>query len=87
MKKVYIKPQICFESFSLSTNIAGGCDFPFTGAAQDICAIPDGNGLGMGVFNPSVAGSECIIPGNDDSEMYNGFCYHVPSKNNQLFAS
>lgn len=87
MKKIYTKPEIYFESFSLSTNIANDCDAPFTLAAKDICAIPDANGVqGMGIFNMTVAGSNCGVHG-EGNEMYNGFCYHIPTDSNMLFNS
>ena len=84
MKKTYMKPEIYFESFTLSTNIAANCDHPFDLQAQFVCAIPDSNGQGMGIFDPNRGGG-CVIPGSD--EMYNGFCYHVPTENNMLFNS
>ena len=87
MKKIYTKPQIYFESFSLSTNIASDCDVPFALAAKDICAIPDASGLPeMGIFNLTVAGTQCGVHG-DGNEEYNGFCYHVPVETNNLFNS
>ena len=87
MKKAYIQPQIIFENFSVSTNIASDCEVPFNLAAKDICAIPDANGLpGMGIFNVTVAGTLCGVNGTGN-EVYNGFCYHVPTETNNLFNS
>ena len=86
MKKIYEKPEIYFESFSLSTNIASDCEVPFTLVGKDVCAIPDANGLNMGIFNASAAGSNCVIPGTGN-ETYNGFCYHVPTASSNLFSS
>ena len=85
MKKNYSKPVIAFESFSLSQSIAANCENPFTLAAQDVCGIPDANGLGMNIFNPNTGGS-CVIDGSGN-ETYNGFCYHVPTETNNLFNS
>ena len=84
MKKAYSKPEIIFENFSLSTNIAGNCEEIFT-FTRETCSIPDENGLGMDLFN-TVAGSSCNIQVGDDT-LYNGFCYHVPTENNNLFTS
>ena len=41
MKKTYIKPQIAYESFQLSTSIATGCALLSTSAAQYICPVED----------------------------------------------
>lgn len=77
MKKMYSKPEIFFENFSLSTNIAGNCNHPFRGFAQFVCGIPDSNGLGMNIFDPNAAGSTCAIPGDGMDDTYDGFCYHI----------
>ena len=86
MKKEYTKPQIIIENFTLSTNLAADCEQPFNLQAQNICGIPDENGLGMSIFAAGVQGSDCKIPGNDEAK-YDGFCYHVPTENNNLFNS
>ena len=75
MKKIYTKPEIFFENFSLSTNIAGNCNQTFGLLAQFVCAIPDANGMGMGVFGMSYPGNNCLIEGTGNEE-YNGLCYH-----------
>ena len=41
MKKTYVKPQIAYESFQLSTSIAAGCALLSTSAAQYICPVED----------------------------------------------
>lgn len=86
MKKNYTKPMIIIETFTLSTNIAGNCEQPFSLQAQFVCGIPDGNGLGMNIFTPGLDGGDCVIPGGDDTE-YDGFCYHIPMENRELFNS
>lgn len=86
-KKKYKKPMIVIESFSLDTNIAGNCEKPFNLQAQFVCGIPDENGLGMNIFTPGLDGGNCIVPGNGDNAKYDGFCYHVPTENNELFNS
>ena len=86
MKKVYTKPEIMFESFTLSENIAGDCEQIYSLHALDICGIPDANGVGDTIFNVSASGTDCIVPGGD-SDTYNGFCYHIPTETNNLFNS
>lgn len=85
MKKIYTKPEIYFESFSLSTSIAANCDKIISLPSQFACGIPDDNGLGMNVFSPGPS-SDCVLPGDSNKE-YDGFCYHVPTEVNQLFNS
>lgn len=62
MKKPYSKPEIYFESFSLSQNIAAGCEVTdphderlyFTGegfAFTSACDVNMDNGGGDGEFN------------------------------------
>ena len=85
MKKNYTKPMIIIETFTLCTNIAGNCEQPFSLQAQFVCGIPDSNGLDMKVFDPTLGGS-CVIPGGDDT-VYDGFCYHIPTEDRELFNS
>ena len=79
MKKRYTKPDIAFESFSLSTSIAS-CDVKIEGAYGGEC------GLWMDdifVFIVGVTGCDAQIP--DDGS--NGICYHVPNGDNSMFNS
>ena len=87
MKKTYEKPVIIIENFTLSTNIAGDCEKPFNLQAQFVCGIPDDFGLGADfyIFDTS-AGGTCKVDGTGE-EMYDGFCYHIPSETNELFNS
>lgn len=89
MKKTYTKPHIAFESFALSTNIAGDCEPPYyTNATKNACGIPEANpfpgeppqilfAVGLG---------NCTAPGTGN-EMYDTLCYDNPSDNNNLFNS
>ena len=86
MKKTYSKPSVIIENFTLSTNIAGDCERPFNLQAQFICAIPDESGSGMTLFSGSVD-SMCDAEGDGDKAIYDGFCYHVPTENRELFNS
>lgn len=88
MKKKYQKPEIMFEDFSLSTNIAGDCEAPFVNnATKGSCAVL-GTG-GIAVFDAKV-GSACVYTSTDmgfGEDHYDGLCYHVPTEYNNLFNS
>ena len=75
MKKAYSKPIITFESFTLSTNIAAGCEYRTTSEAL----------LFPGVGYVFVSG--CDYPVGTDDGQYNGICYHVPIEAANVFAS
>lgn len=81
MKKVYTAPEILFESFTMSTNIAAGCEEIVRTFAQGDCAY-EGTG-GIALFLDSI--KACEFKSNDDGS--NGFCYHVPGEENDLFTS
>ena len=88
MKRRYEKPQIVFEVFTLSTNIAGDCEAPYVGnATKGTCAVI-GTG-GISVFDSKVGGACMFTPegfgGEDD--IWDGLCYHVPTEYNNLFNS
>lgn len=90
MKKTYTKPEICFESFLMSTNIAGDCDKPFVNnASKGVCGVP-GSMPNSNIFIASIDGPDgCQIwdyPEDDILDM-NGFCYHVPVEGKNLFNS
>lgn len=82
MKKAYMKPEIMFESFSASENIAAGCD---------VVGIQDENGwrpdeqwdLGS-IFSDEVA---LICELTPTESGYDGLCYHAPSESYNLFTS
>lgn len=84
MKK-YTKPQIVFESFTTSTNIAGNCEVIFDLQGRDTCGFP-GSLAGYVVFNTGADGTNCTYPGQTDTQ-YNGLCYHVPDPTRNLFNS
>lgn len=86
MKKSYVKPQVFFESFQLSANIAGDC-----GAngivktfAKNACGVPYGSS--GTVFVSTVSGCTTHIDTPDEEQGYN-YCYHVPNANDKLFSS
>lgn len=80
MKKAYEAPEILFENFSLSTSISVGCelDTPLPSYEQN-CGYPVKGGI---VFSDP---NQCTHP--EQSGTYNGFCYHVPVEEKNLFNS
>ena len=79
MKKTYIKPEVYFEDFELSANIASGCATP-TNHAMDECGslVP---GIGV-MFLDSV--QQCVYKGQDGDQ---SICYQVPTDATRLFTS
>ena len=100
MKKVYKKPEIMFESFASSVNIAGDCEVTTNTPNSGYCGLDLGGGVGFLFLN--IEGSQCTPPFAvdakkneygvfDGSTSYDGddfdtLCYHVPTDNN-LFNS
>lgn len=85
MKKQYSAPEIYFESFIMSTSIAGDCEAPFVKTvSKNSCGIPADFGPDI-LFNV-IAGSKCNAPGDNDG-LYDGLCYHNPTDNNNMFNS
>lgn len=90
MKKIYSKPDIFFEDFSLSTNIAAGCEEkPFN--LTDECGVKWGKKI---IFTESMlnCGTK-IVEGqekgtdSDDPDYYNKLCYHNPYESYNVFYS
>ncbi len=79
MKRAYSKPEIAFEDFSLSTNIAS-CNTPGN-QAENVCGYfwP---GIGY-VFSEDISGCQKKVDNGD----WNGICYHVPTGDKNLFNS
>jgi len=80
MKKVYSKPEILFEDFTLSTNIATTCEHnPLS--SETTCAI---DYSGWNLFLVDMAACTDIQvgdPGDEDGQ-YGKICYHVPTGEN-----
>lgn len=77
MKKTYVKPEVYFENFELSANIATGCGRPL-GHTRDMCRDIFG-GYADIVFGPE---DSCKwVPNTND------YCYHNPSDAQILFTS
>lgn len=66
MKKEYKKPELLFDSFELSANIALGC-------GQSL-KVPIGYG-GTTIFAPIISCAREPQPGEDTQH---GYCYHNP---------
>lgn len=78
MKKVYSKPVIIFESFSLSQNVAAGCEI--TNPKDPALLF---NGMGPNGTDGYAFTESCDVDmsvGGGDGEC-NGICYHVFSSN------
>ena len=76
MKKTYLKPEIIFESFALTSSIANACDDKLS-ADTNTCGIE----YGFDILFSTGTDSVC----NKDEDLYN--CYHVPGENTSLFGS
>ncbi|MBQ8813365.1 MAG: hypothetical protein IJZ85_02555 [Lachnospiraceae bacterium] len=85
MKKIYTKPEIMFESFALSSNIAGDCEMQTNLPSNSTCGL---DFSGLKVFLDGMGGCSDIEVDNvgGDGE-YNGICYHVMTGGKNLFAS
>ena len=88
MGKIYTKPDIVFESFSLSTSVAASCEVRNnTPSTNQQCGFKFGP---VTVFLENMTGCSYKLPlGNDNwmDENGNSFCYHNPSDDNNLFGS
>lgn len=80
MKKTYAKPQIVFESFQLTANIAGGCNTGPNSADEATCGYNDNGWI---VFQNSAV---CNVLAGPDGN-YNRLCYHVPTGDMSVFTS
>ena len=75
-KRKYSKPEIFFDDFSLSTNIAAGCEvFPIDNAAA--CGVSYWRAI---IFTEPIGG--CLKKVENDDPRYDSICYHNPSDNN-----
>lgn len=83
VNKTYSKPDIAFESFALATSIAN-CEVKTDTKGGGECGYPM---AGLGVIF-IVGMNLCDVPITDEQSLqYNGFCYHVPMENRNLFNS
>lgn len=86
MKREYTKPIVVFEDFTLSTNIAGDCDRivgnPSKGTCGILGSVPGVDNLFSSSVTESLDGCQIW----NDTDVYDGYCYHVP-QNDDLFNS
>ena len=81
MKKTYVKPQIAYESFQLSTSIAAGCQHEFVlPATEYVCPVEDPD-TGWLLYAES-ATSPCDTAAGGEK-----FCYHVSEQNWTVLSS
>lgn len=82
MKKKYSKPEILFENFSLSVNIAGNCghDTSLQNEAMS-CGLEYGGDV---IFLVDMNGCKDQFDTDDGSS---GICYHNPTDTTRLFNS
>ena len=80
MKKTYSKPDIFFEDFSLSTNIAAGCELYPTEYAGDSFVVEFGGDI-------LLSDKPCDKIIQDGENEYNNLCYHVPFDDFNVFIS
>ena len=79
MKKTYVKPELYFESFELSSNIASGCQtITKLQSKETACGYNDGVDV---IFTSSMGG--CNVKDDGTGKI----CYDVPSDSNRLFTS
>lgn len=85
MKKAYSKPEILFEDFSLSQNIAGDCEEKTNLPSNTECGMDlSGVVVFLDTMNGCRGGIEVTNKGGDGE--FNNICYHIPSGQN-LFNS
>lgn len=81
MKKTYSKPEIMFENFAVSSNIAAGCSI-LTNYAENECSYVYTDEFGT-TYNIFISGV-CTTTQQDG---YAGICYHVAADTSSLFTS
>ena len=84
MKKTYSKPEIMFEDFSLSTNIAS-CGTKIEGQSSGNCAYVVKNEFTTSYIFTSDIPDVCTTPEADGE--YNGICYYTVADSAVLFNS
>ncbi len=74
MKKTYVKPQIYFEDFQLSANIAAGCGKPLN-HTMETCQPISGMKLFIDKFTCAITPDEA------------GLCYQSSTDETRIFTS
>lgn len=83
MKKVYSKPEILFEDFTVTTTISAGCDKKVN-STENVCVVEFAPG--MNLFTSDVGACDTPIADGSDDYGNDGLCYHVP-EDYDLFTS
>ncbi len=79
MKKTYVKPELYFENFELSSNIATGCvTITKLQSKETACGYNDGVDV---IFTEAMSG--CVVKDDGTGKI----CYDVPFDSNRLFTS
>ncbi len=82
MKRIYKKPEIMFEDFSLNINIAAACEYEANNNSKNSC------GFALEGFDDKTLFLDvgvCTYLVTDGE--YNGICYHNPSSTSNVFGS
>ena len=82
MKKVYTAPKIYFESFTMSTNIAGDCDVMASNPAKYVCSVVNAERQELFFGGNLVSGCSTYV-----EDGYEGYCYFNPTETTNLFNS
>ncbi len=80
MKRKYIKPEICFDSFELTSSMAAGCEMIGSNQEAHACPVLVPT-WGISIF---MEFSGCDL--NPPEEM-DTICYHVPTADSNVFGS
>lgn len=86
MKRNYQKPDIFYEDFALSSNIANSCSLANHSTTCSIHGTTDGRFIydGFSFFSGEL-GSSCDFGPQDDVGF--NICYDVPSDDSRMFVS
>ena len=91
MKKTYTKPEISFESFLMSTNIAGDCEIRAnTNTNYNTCGHVYGDKILFGddLYGCKRHGSNSLLfKPYEEKDGYDSFCYHTPTEASNIFNS
>lgn len=82
MKKSYKKPEISFDSFSVSSSFAasvGSCNYQADASLQASCGVII---AGRKLFTSEITGCKYV---SNDGEY--GVCYYVPTGDTNVFIS
>ena len=86
MKKAYTKPEIVFESFSLSQNIAAGCEEKIEGPSAGNCGVDFVPGQTI-FFDSMVGVCNISLQEGDPYNQHDSLCYHTFADTANIFNS